>query len=155
MCGDVESEEQLVPGLTLTQYCQGQIAVYKLGLVTESALTVWEDHVIAQIQNWPPNIPYRALHDLSDRQVGLSFAIKVKFDLFNLAVTPNGRARAAALVEPPFEAEIALVFNQDTSGYLGQTYTMHQKPDTPNIQYKVFFTFQTALDWLAEGVQDR
>ena len=152
MCGDIESEEQLVPGLTLAHYCDGQIAVYKLGLVTESALTAWEDHVIARLERWPSPFPYRALHDLSDRQVGLSFAIKVKFDLFNLAVTPNGRVRAAALTEPPFQAEIALVFNQDTSGYLGQTYTLHQKPEASNIQYKVFFTFQTALDWLAEGV---
>lgn len=140
-------------GLNIESFYDNQLLVYSVRALATELPQQWADIVIQILQNWSPDYPYLALHDLSMPAISMAFVIRVKFNLLNLAITPSGSEAITALLaaRPTFRASIAVVLNQSTSGYMGQIYSAYQEQAISSISYRIFYDYQTAFEWL-EGM---
>lgn len=136
--------------LQIQWFCDDQIIVYAVHSLTPDLPQQWADLTVRVVENWSKERPYLAVHDLTRPSISLPFAIKVKFDLLNLGITPAGYEKIAPLLaaNPAFRAYIAVVLNQSTSGYMGQIYAAYQDQGASPITYRLFYDYQTAFEWL-------
>jgi len=144
--------ESIVPGLDLHWHLDRSIVQYVITKVSPHVLNQWSDIVIRNLKNWPEQTPYLALHDLSNRGVGIAYATQVQFDILNLAIRPAARDKAEDLIanQEGMKATVALLFNSFHSGYVGQTFARLSGSKLSLVKYEAFYDRVAALDWLKE-----
>jgi hypothetical protein len=145
----------ITPGLAVEWLFQQQIVVYRVTSISIKLLEIWTETTVQIIDRWPKDKPYRALHDLSAKGVGISYSVQVQYELLNLGITKQGRQQVEHILGQrlDFTAQIALLFNSSFSGNVGQVFANLNKNYLPTIQYKAFFDQEAALEWLSAGIE--
>lgn len=143
--------DEICAGLACEWYLDKRIVVYKLTAVTHKVIEVWADTVVQTIQEWPEDLPYLAIHDLSTPGVSLQYASFVNFDTTNIGITDDGRQQVFQMIDarPNFFAQVAFNFSMSLSGQVNRLLADRQNRH-PFIQYKLFYGQNRALAWLTE-----
>jgi hypothetical protein len=130
---DSSPVEQITAGLTRQWLFDHQIVVFKPSSVTHPAIDAWIDCVKATMEQWPTNLPYLAIHDMTSD---------------NVSLTPYARARAEELIQVSTKAGscAALVVPRTFVGQVIQMFVRTQRKQ--GIHNEIFFSMQAALDWL-------
>jgi hypothetical protein len=120
--------------------------------VTPQALESWTNAVFTMLETWPETLPYRALHDLSQKGVTTRYLAAVRYDILNLAAHPSARDQLLKYLaaRPDFTARVAILVPISHSGQLGNVFAKLQNRNAGvnRVQYDVFYERQAALDWL-------
>lgn len=155
---EVSKTETIIPGLDLQWYLEDRIVKYILSNVTTQLLDTWSETVLKLLQNWSDSQPYLAVHDLSDRGVGMSYATQVRFDMLNLAIRQTALDKAEKILSERKQMpnRVALLFNSFHSGYMGQLFARRSGSSlSANVEYEVFYDPDSALAWLQEVLPDK
>lgn len=149
-----DKSESPFAGLGLDWYLDGELVVYKLNAVSLDIVNQWAELVQKNLENWPKDKPYLAIHDLSQAGVSLQYAALVNFDMLNLGITMAGRVLAEELFDKhsDWTGRVAVNFNLSLSGQTNRTLLSYLNQEHPRIHYKSFYSRTKCLRWLVEGV---
>lgn len=130
----------------------GKIIAYTLTSAKLATLTTWSELALRQLNAWPPEQPYLALHDLSYPGAGLVYLAAVEYDIFNIGVTPGRRKEVDALVEqyPSRLMGLAIVISASLTGGIMQLKLLRPDPQDHRIRAKAFFDRTAAIEWLTQ-----
>lgn len=127
-----------------------EIVVYRLNAINRSILDQWASIILSTLQAWPADKPYMAIHDLSARQVALSFSNFVRQNSSLITPKLDDQAAVQEIINsrPNFRARVATVFNDEFSGHLGHLLISRKLPNTSMIMGETFVSVADALAWL-------
>src|SRR5579859_5485934 len=134
------AEEGVSTLATLSWLRDDRIVVFTVnGPTTRPAVDRWFDLVAGVVKSWPPEKPYLALHDLSNKQV---------------ALTPYARSRAMEFdpLVRHLHGRIAIVLPNTFMNQLFRLFlrTLGWQRKLPT---EAFTAFDAALRWLESGLQ--
>jgi hypothetical protein len=134
---------------------EGKIIAYTLSSAKLATLTAWSEVALRQLQDWPADRPYLALHDLSYPGAGLVYLAAVEYDVFNIGVTPGRRREVDALLDqyPNRVMALAIVISASLTGGIMQLKLLRPDPQNQRIRTKAFFDRATAVEWLTKLTQ--
>ena len=125
--------EEIAPGLTREWMFDHQIVVFKISTIARPVVDAWIDLVKLTMENWPGNLPYLAIHDMTSDKVSL---------------TPYARSRAEELI--PLSAKApgyaAIVLPRSFVAQVIRLFMRTQRRQ--GNQNALFFTMPEALAWL-------
>lgn len=131
----------------------GKIVVYTVTSLNISALTEWNDDIIAMLQDLDPDQQQLlVLYDLSQKGVGLPFLVLNSYKIFNIGVTPMGQRQAAHLLNkrPDLQVRLAVCLSSSASGHIAGRRGIEAQLDDLDFDYRIFFEREAALEWLEE-----
>jgi hypothetical protein len=145
----------ITPELHVVRHHEGRVLAFQVTALNRATIERWSEFVVTTLRQWPEDRPYLALHDLSARKVALSYATIVKQNILKLGLTDAGQQQINQIIDarPTFVARVALVFNTEFSGHLGQFMIAQKAGGNPAVQYKTFFEVTDAMAWLEAGLQ--
>jgi hypothetical protein len=151
-----DKTEKPFPGLKVDWYNNKEVISYRLTHITSDVVDKWAEYIQSVLQQWPKDMPYLAVHDLSQPGVSLQFAAMVNFDMMNIGITMGGRQLAEAMFDKhdAWYARVAVNFNLSLSGQTNRTLMSFLDKDHPSIRYKSFYNRTKCLRWLTTGITD-
>lgn len=146
---------EIAPGLHREMLADNRIVVFKPKAIYSSVLISWMDEALRLIKNWPENVPYLVMHDLSSRGVALVYGFSNNHDLFNLGVTEDGRQKMQEVLRtrPALRGRLAIVLSSRLSGRFVNRQAQQPLEDSPQIESRIFLDREAGLAWLQEGLQ--
>ncbi|MBI5930331.1 MAG: hypothetical protein HY862_13555 [Chloroflexi bacterium] len=132
----------------------GRIVVYRLASVMEKTWDEWGRMVIENLENWPDDQPYLAVHELDSKGVGLTYAHTNHYDVFKVAITPRNQEEFERMLEsrPNLYARIAVIVSRELSGQVIFKRAIQQQNEDPHARVlgKVFYDENAGINWLRE-----
>lgn len=128
-----EREEYINPYLKRYWLKEGQVVVYQ-PMPGGEMLQVWFDTVLQGLRDWPPDKPYLEIQDMREASTNPG-SQRVAMNLLRQMAYRKGRS-ATLLSRLPRGRIIAYFINHIFV------------PFTGNIERRVFFTTEEALEWL-------
>jgi hypothetical protein len=130
-----------------------QIVVYTLTSMSLDILLQWSKDIQTVLTQWPDNLPYLALHDLSESGVSMPFLILSGRNIYSPDPSPSGQEHVNNFLDayPDREICLALVLSSSASGRLTKRYGTSASES--RIKYKVFMNRDSALSWLLNSPQ--
>lgn len=127
-----------------------QYISYTLTSAKLSTLTAWSELALKNLQEWPKDQPYLALHDLSYPGAGLVYLAAVEYDVFNIGITPGRRKEVNELLDanPAWQLALAVLVSASLTGGIMQLKLMRPDPQNQRVRVKAFFDRNSAQEWL-------
>ena len=125
--------EEIVPGLTRQWMFDHQIVVYKGTSVSRQVIDAWAANVASTRDQWPGNLPYLAIHDMTSEEIGFTPYARARIEeLFaRYSMSPG---HAAILLPRTFVSHVFQLF-------------VRTQPKKNN-RNAIFFSIEDALKWL-------
>ncbi len=142
---------KISPGISQDILDDGKIIAYTVTDLNIVSLNDWNDTILESLKNWSDdNSMLLTLYDLSSKGVAVPYLVLNEYQIYNVAVTPSGRAKVDALLESRsnLRVRVALVLSETVSGKLTLKRGHKTQEMALRVQYKVFFKRDAALEWL-------
>ncbi len=132
---NLDSVEQIVPGVTLEWLTNGRIAYFNVTTVERVAVDAWLNCSLGIVKSWPAEVPYLAIHNVSGSALT---PYTRERSAQTVAMTPQYLHGRSAVVMP------RTIFNQAIQLFV----TINLARQKPNIQRRVFLDLDESIRWV-------
>lgn len=147
--------ERIRPGITCEWFSNRQIVAYKITAMSPTIINDWAALALKNLEAWPDDRPYLALHDLSEPGVSLQYATLVGFDTINMGIIPANRPHVDAIIKTKsgLIARVAMSFSLSLSGQINKVLADGKfNTDQSYVIYRAFYNRNKSLSWLTEAI---
>ncbi len=131
---------------------EGRIVAYRLSSVMERTWDEWGRMVMENLENWPDDQPYLAVHELNAKGVGLTYAHSNHYDVFKVAITPRNQQDFEQMLEsrPNLYARLAIIVSRELSGQVIFKKALQLQNEDPHARVigKIFYDAEAGINWL-------
>ena len=138
------------PGISREWVAEERVIVYTLQSPQMTTLAAWSEDALATFEAWPKDMPYLAVHNISQSGLGLLYCAAVENDIFNIGVLPQARKRVSATLaaHPGWPVALGVVVSGSLTGHLAKILYRQNNQEAP-FQTKAFLYRDMAVNWLA------
>ncbi|MCQ3932651.1 MAG: hypothetical protein DPW16_19550 [Chloroflexi bacterium] len=136
----------------------GRIVIYRLSSVMEKTWDEWGRMVMENLETWPDDQPYLAVHELNAKGVGLTYAHSNHYDVFKVAITPRNQQEFEEMLvsRPNLYVRLAIIVSRELSGQVIFKKAIQLQNEDPNARVigKVFYDEDAGINWLRGFLSD-